>query len=75
MIRRETLVGVLSITVGLLTAAVAALLIMTEVRGGRAERAVDAALARADRAIEQGDLPAAQEALLEGAAAARTAPQ
>ncbi|NBF38877.1 MAG: hypothetical protein GVY14_00525 [Spirochaetes bacterium] len=75
MIRRETLVGVLSITVGLLTAAVAALLIVTEVRGGRAERAVDAALTRADRAIEQGDLPAAEEALLEGAAAARTAPQ
>jgi tetratricopeptide (TPR) repeat protein len=75
MIRRETLVGVLSITVGLLTAAVAALLIMTEVRGGRAERAVDAALARADRAIEQGNLPAAEEALLAGAAAARTAPQ
>ncbi len=75
MSRRETLVGVLSITVGLLTAAVAALLIMTEVRGGRAERAVDAALARADRRIEQGNLPAAEEALLEGAAAARTAPQ
>ncbi len=75
MIRRETLVGVLSITVGLLTAAVAALLIITEVRGGRAERAVDAALSRADRAIEQGNLPAAEEALLQGAAAARTAPQ
>ncbi len=75
MIRGETLVGVLSITVGLLTAAIAALLIMTEVRGGRAERAVDTALARAERAIEQGNLPAAEDALLEGAAAARTAPQ
>ena len=75
MIRRETLVGVLSITVGLMTAAVAALLIMTEVRGGRAERAVEAALARADRRIEQGNLAAAEDALFEGAAAARTAQQ
>ncbi|NBB91304.1 MAG: hypothetical protein GVY23_08880 [Spirochaetes bacterium] len=75
MIRHETLIGVLSIAVGLLTAAVAALLIMTEVRGGRAERAVEVALARADRRIEEGNLAEAQEAIFEGAAAARTAPQ
>ncbi|MFP4373440.1 MAG: hypothetical protein ACLFPO_03850 [Spirochaetaceae bacterium] len=73
MIRRETLVGVLSVTVGLLTAAVAALLIMTEIRSSRSDRAVDAALARADRYIEGGELSAAEGALLEGARVARTA--
>lgn len=75
MTRRDTVFGVVLIAVGVLSAAAAGLLIFSEVRRGRAERAVEAALTRADARRAEGELEAAVEALEEGALFARTARQ
>lgn len=72
MMRRDTLFGMLFVTVGLLAAGAAALLIVTEVRTARASRTIEEVTARTDRLLETGDLESASAALAEGAGAART---
>lgn len=71
MSRRETLSGILFVTVGLLAAAAAALLIFTEIRTARSTRAIEEATARADRLLAEGDPAGAAEALSRGAQSAR----
>jgi tetratricopeptide (TPR) repeat protein len=73
--RREAALGLLFVAVGLLAAGAAAVLIVTEIRGARAEQRFEDAVERADRLIRAGDLEAAEQAIRRAAANARSEDQ